>query len=197
EISGIFVKSIAKGSAADMCGKIRVNDQIIEVDGRPLHGYTNHDAVEVLRSTGKSVKLRLARYLRGAKYQQLQLAIASGELSYPSLPSSVQAQIHEPKIAPELSTKDLDVNDVSLLIDDDYEGILSPRVEAAIQAKWSKVMGPEFDVVMSLENSPTMRDVKSTFELPLLPRFSLDLEQVSSSPDSVLMFSPPPPPEGF
>ncbi|GIX91607.1 patj homolog [Caerostris extrusa] len=75
EISGIFVKSIAKGSAADMCGQIRVNDQIIEVDGRPLHGYTNHDAVEVLRNTGKSVKLRLARYLRGAKYQQLQLAI--------------------------------------------------------------------------------------------------------------------------
>lgn len=31
EISGIFVKSIAKGSAADMCGLIRVNDQIIEV----------------------------------------------------------------------------------------------------------------------------------------------------------------------
>ncbi|XP_055924762.1 inaD-like protein isoform X2 [Argiope bruennichi] len=149
EISGIFVKSIAKGSAADMCGKIRVNDQIIEVDGRPLHGYTNHDAVEVLRSTGKSVKLRLARYLRGAKYQQLQLAIASGELSYPSLPSSVQAQIHEPKIAPELCTKDLDVNDVSLLVDNDFEGPLSPRVEAAIQTKWSKVMGPEFDIVVA------------------------------------------------
>lgn len=50
---------------------------VFQVDGRPLHGYTNHDAVEVLRSTGKSVKLRLARYLRGAKYQQLQLAIGN------------------------------------------------------------------------------------------------------------------------
>lgn len=148
EISGIFVKSIAKGSAADMCGQIRVNDQIIEVDGRPLHGYTNHDAVEVLRSTGKSVKLRLARYLRGAKYQQLQLAIASGELSYPTLPT-VQAQVHEPKMVAEAANKEVDVNDINLLIDNDYESLLSPRVEAAIQAKWSKIMGPEYEIVVA------------------------------------------------
>lgn len=53
EISGVFVKSIAKGSAADLSRKIRVNDQVIEVDGRPLQGYSNHQAVELLRSTGK------------------------------------------------------------------------------------------------------------------------------------------------
>lgn len=80
EISGIFVKSIAKGSAADSCRKICINDQIIEVDGRSLYGYTNHQAVEVLRSAGKVVKLRLARYLRGAKYEQLQEAIASTDI---------------------------------------------------------------------------------------------------------------------
>ncbi|KAG8185100.1 hypothetical protein JTE90_029710 [Oedothorax gibbosus] len=147
EISGIFVKSIAKGSAADMCGQIRVNDQIIEVDGRSLHGYTNHDAVEVLRSTGKSVKLRLARYLRGAKYQQLQLAIASGELSYPSLPT-VQAQVHEPKIISDFN-KDADVNNVNPFDDDDFASPLSPSVEVAIQAKWSKIMGPEFEIVVA------------------------------------------------
>lgn len=81
EISGIFVKSIARGSAADMSNKIRVNDQIIEVDGRSLYGYTNHEAVEVLRSAGKVVKLRLARYLRGTKYEQLQQAIASTDIA--------------------------------------------------------------------------------------------------------------------
>lgn len=68
------MKSIAKGSAAEMCRRIAVNDQIIEVDGRSLYGYTNHQAVEVLRSTGKVVVLRMARYLRGIKYEQLQVS---------------------------------------------------------------------------------------------------------------------------
>lgn len=47
ELSGIFVKSISEGSAADVCKKIQVNDRIVEVDGRSLQGYTNHQAVEV------------------------------------------------------------------------------------------------------------------------------------------------------
>ena len=42
---------------------------------------TNHEAVEVLRSAGKVVKLRLARYLRGTKFEQLQQAIASTDIS--------------------------------------------------------------------------------------------------------------------
>lgn len=31
ELSGIFVKSISAGSAADLCKKIQVNDRIVEV----------------------------------------------------------------------------------------------------------------------------------------------------------------------
>jgi len=33
ELFGIFVKSIAEGSAAAVDGKLRINDQIIEVQG--------------------------------------------------------------------------------------------------------------------------------------------------------------------
>lgn len=32
ELSGIFVKSISVGSAADLCNKIQVNDRIVEVN---------------------------------------------------------------------------------------------------------------------------------------------------------------------
>lgn len=78
ELSGIFVKSVAPGSAAD-CGKIQVNDRIIEVDGQSLHGFSNHQAVDVLKQSGNVVKLCLERYLRGLKFEQLQQAIAANE----------------------------------------------------------------------------------------------------------------------
>lgn len=87
ELSGIFVKSVSKGSAADLSGKIQVNDRIVEVDGRSLQGYTNLQAVEVLRNSGNIVELCLERYLHGPKYEQLQQAIAASELKR-STPSS-------------------------------------------------------------------------------------------------------------
>lgn len=86
ELSGIFVKSVSAGSAADLSGKIQVNDRIIEVDNQSLQGFSNHQAVEVLKKSGAVVSLRLERYLRGPKYEQLQLAIAANELK-PSTPS--------------------------------------------------------------------------------------------------------------
>lgn len=87
ELSGIFVKSVSKGSAADVSGKIQVNDRIVEVDGTSLQGYSNLQAVEVLRNSGNVVRLCLERYLHGPKYEQLQQAIAASELK-PSTPSS-------------------------------------------------------------------------------------------------------------
>lgn len=52
---------------------------VFQVDGKSLQGLTNHEAVELLRSTGQVVNLSLERYLRGPKYEQLQLAIANSE----------------------------------------------------------------------------------------------------------------------
>ena len=45
---------------------------IVQVDGQPLQGFSNHDAVEVLRNTGQVVNLKLARYQHGAKFDMLQ-----------------------------------------------------------------------------------------------------------------------------
>ncbi|KAM3958724.1 LOW QUALITY PROTEIN: multiple PDZ domain protein [Aphomia sociella] len=78
ELSGIFVKSISEGSSADLCGKIQVNDRIVEVDGVPLHGVTNHRAVALLRDAkGPVVRLKALRYLRGAGFERLQRALAA------------------------------------------------------------------------------------------------------------------------
>ena len=40
-LCGIFVKKVVDGSVADIQGRIRPNDQVIEVDGVPLSGYCN------------------------------------------------------------------------------------------------------------------------------------------------------------
>ncbi|XP_074036607.1 multiple PDZ domain protein isoform X3 [Leptinotarsa decemlineata] len=87
EISGIFVKSISKGSAADLNKNIKINDRIVEVNGVSVIGFTNHQAVETLRNTGPVVEIKLETYLRGPKYEQLQQAIRANELRPPSPPS--------------------------------------------------------------------------------------------------------------
>uniref|UniRef100_A0A8C2YXD1 Par-3 family cell polarity regulator n=1 Tax=Cyclopterus lumpus TaxID=8103 RepID=A0A8C2YXD1_CYCLU len=48
---GIFVKSIINGGAASKDGRLRVNDQLIAVNGESLHGMTNQDAMETLRTS--------------------------------------------------------------------------------------------------------------------------------------------------
>ncbi|XP_067839769.1 multiple PDZ domain protein isoform X9 [Heptranchias perlo] len=69
EPSGIFVKSITQGSAVEQDGRIHVGDQIIAVDGTNIQGFTNQQAVEVLRHTGQTVHLILMR--RGLKPEAL------------------------------------------------------------------------------------------------------------------------------
>nr|XP_012235095.1 PREDICTED: uncharacterized protein LOC105679582 isoform X2 [Linepithema humile] len=176
ELSGIFVKSISEGSAADLSNKIQINDRIVEVDGHSLQGYTNHEAVEVLRRTGQTVSLCLERYLRGPKFEQLQQAIAASELrpqpsspsitSLPSFPMSADGETTT-EIEPEgeshttvdsailqegerlRSSDELDeaTNVEALLSDPSSE--LTPQIRAAIKAKWQKIVGPDTEIVVA------------------------------------------------
>ncbi|XP_053806396.1 inaD-like protein isoform X2 [Vidua chalybeata] len=61
EPSGIFVKSIIPGSAADHNGQIHVHDKIVAVDGVSIQNFTNQEVVEALRNTGQTVRLTLLR----------------------------------------------------------------------------------------------------------------------------------------
>ncbi|CAK9809008.1 Patj homolog [Anthophora quadrimaculata] len=177
EVSGIFVKSISEGSAADLSNKIQINDRIVEVDGHSLQGYSNHEAVEVLRNTGQTVVLCLERYLRGPKYDQLQQAIAASELrlpqpsspsitSLPSFPISADGETTT-EIEPEgeshttvdsavlhegdreRSSEELDdVTNVEALLSDPSSE-LTPQIRAAIKAKWQKIVGPDTEIVVA------------------------------------------------
>ena len=51
---------------------------IVQVDGVSLEGFSNEEAVDVLRRTGQVTQLRLARHRYGSKYEQLLHAAAIG-----------------------------------------------------------------------------------------------------------------------
>lgn len=50
----------------------------------------------------------------------------------------------------ESSNVDVELQDLELLIDDDYKGTLKPTVEAAIKGKWSKIIGSDCEIIVSI-----------------------------------------------
>jgi partitioning defective protein 3 len=50
---GIFVKSVLHGGAASRDGRLRTNDQLLNVNGISLLAQSNADAMETLRSVTK------------------------------------------------------------------------------------------------------------------------------------------------
>ncbi|PAA60376.1 hypothetical protein BOX15_Mlig014213g3 [Macrostomum lignano] len=77
KVNGIFVKSVAEESAAGRDGRLKVNDRIVEVDNQSLDGLSNHEAVELLKRTGSTVRLKVLRYRRGPVFDQLQAGTAN------------------------------------------------------------------------------------------------------------------------
>ncbi|XP_057656983.1 uncharacterized protein LOC130894286 [Diorhabda carinulata] len=143
EISGIFVKSISQGSAADLTQNIRINDRIVEVNGVSLIGFTNHQAVEFLRNSGFNVKIKLERYLRGPKYEQLQQAIKANELRPPSPPSPTLTSL--PKVP--LSMVQMDY----LSIEPDGESRTSFEFDSAILLETMNIAEEEKEILIGGE----------------------------------------------
>lgn len=134
DLSGIFVKSIIEGSAAEMSGKIQINDRIVAVDGKSLSGVTNHQAVEILRNTDIAVNLTLERFLRGRKYEHLQLALTEPQLPPPPPTHPPPSNTTSPSITllPWMPPTDGDAgDDVDSIISIDRDpNVIEPEMES-------------------------------------------------------------------
>ncbi|XP_054439139.1 multiple PDZ domain protein isoform X14 [Pteronotus mesoamericanus] len=154
EPSGIFVKSITKSSAVEHDGRIQIGDQIIAVDGTNLQGFTNQQAVEVLRHTGQTVHLTLMR--RGTK-QEAELTLREDGTKDAVL-SPVNASTSkenyekdEDSLCLRRNTNILPIQEEGypLLLAETEEIEDAQQQEAALMAKWQRIMGINYEIVVA------------------------------------------------
>ncbi|KAM6182197.1 multiple PDZ domain protein [Erethizon dorsatum] len=154
EPSGIFVKSITKSSAVEHDGRIQIGDQIIAVDGTNLQGFTNQQAVEVLRHTGQTVRLTLTRRGMTRETELLSREGATEDADVSPVNASISKENCE-KDKDSLSSR----RNVSILpIEEEGYPLLSDEVEetedaqqreTALLTKWQRVMGINYEIVVA------------------------------------------------
>ncbi|XP_018409340.1 PREDICTED: inaD-like protein [Nanorana parkeri] len=147
--SGIFVKGVIPGSAADQSGCIQVNDRIVAVDGINIQGTSNQDVVAALRNTGQTVNLTLSRGIVPTSPPPLPESPPSKEVPSVTLPPlPAVPPMGEIKEVPEGPPHDAGYQEQT----DNYRnelraGPLTPETEA-LKSKWEKRLGPDYLVMV-------------------------------------------------
>ncbi|XP_064796587.1 multiple PDZ domain protein-like isoform X4 [Oncorhynchus masou masou] len=151
EPSGIFVKSITKDSAVEQDGRIHVGDQIIAVDGMNIQGYTNQQAVEVLRHTGQTVHLKLVR--SGFRPEDIPPAVVPSVIVLPPTPGGRDPTLERTDVVDTTAQGEKQYQALSGESDDSTvkdqltkntrdEAKLTEDEELELMKKWQETLGP-------------------------------------------------------
>ncbi|XP_014446979.1 partitioning defective 3 homolog isoform X12 [Tupaia chinensis] len=164
---GIFVKSIINGGAASKDGRLRVNDQLIAVNGESLLGKTNQDAMETLRRSMSTegnkrgmIQLIVARRL--SKCSELK---SPGSPPGPELPMETVLDDRERRISHSL-----------------YSGIEGLDESPTRNAALSRIMGKyQLSPTVNMPQDDTV--IIEDDRLPILPPHLSDQSSASSHDD--------------
>ncbi|XP_073400730.1 inaD-like protein isoform X3 [Dendrobates tinctorius] len=177
--SGIYVKGIIPGSAADQSGCIEVHDRIVAVDGKNIQGLTNQEVVTALRHTGQTVQLTLSRVR--APLSPLSPGI-SPRRDVPVLPAVPPPPL--PAVPPRAAKSEVlegpQYNAESKEQEDSYTNELkaesAPSAEAeALKLKWEKHLGPDYQVLVVDLNTKIEDDEELQKYSKLLPIHTMRL----------------------
>ncbi|CAH6790491.1 Mpdz [Phodopus roborovskii] len=153
EPSGIFVKSITKSSAVEHDGRIKIGDQIIAVDGTNLQGFTNQQAVEVLRHTGQTVRLTLMRKGARQEAEPTSREDTSRDVDVPPDDATVSKENYEKdeeSLSLRRNTSILPIEEEGYpLLSTELEEAEDVQQEAALLTKWQRIMGINYEIVVA------------------------------------------------
>ncbi|XP_026528018.1 partitioning defective 3 homolog isoform X8 [Notechis scutatus] len=164
---GIFVKSIINGGAASKDGRLRVNDQLIAVNGESLLGKTNQDAMETLRRSMST---------EGNKRGMIQLIIARrvskcNELESPGSP-----------LGPELPIETVMDDRERRISHSLYSGVEGLNESPTRNAALSRLMG-KYQLSPTVNMPPDDMIMIEDDRLPVLPPYLSDQSSSSSHDD--------------
>ncbi|NXP46505.1 INADL protein, partial [Heliornis fulica] len=170
EPSGIFVKNIIPGSAADHNGQIHVHDKIVAVDGVNIQDYTNQEVVEALRNTGQIVRLTLLR--------RKSSSIISSERPSERVQPTVLTFVSPGTVGTETN---VDVNQEQDNLQTEKQQSLHKTGRAPLppahelKSKWENLLGPEYEVMVVTVDMPFTDDSELQKYSKLLPIHTLRL----------------------
>ncbi|KAM9324649.1 inaD-like protein [Gastrophryne carolinensis] len=179
--SGIFVKGIIPGSAADQSGCIQVHDRIVAVDGMNIQGLSNQDVVSALRNTGQTVHLTLS----GNKMQINPPPLpASGpnkdvpNITSPPLPTlPPMAKIRE---VPESPPCETDTQEQVDNIKNELRAEPLTSEAKVLKLKWEECLGPDYlvmvvDLNMKIEDDEELQKCSKLLPIHTL-RLGVELD---------------------
>ncbi|XP_031824862.1 inaD-like protein isoform X2 [Sarcophilus harrisii] len=179
DVSGIYVKNIIPGSAADHSGQIHINDRIVAVDGVDIQGFANQEVIEVLRRAGDTVHLTLVRTKASSSPLPPDRSIDEASPKTPALflTGAVETETNldeEDEVKQEKKAAQLKDEEKPKLSSQPLDTVPG-SLENELKSKWENLLGPDYEVMVVILDTQIIDDAELQKFSKLLPIHTLRL----------------------